>query len=378
MLKCFNTLKKLKPGIIPICVTILAMGLITRSEVVAAGIRDGLAVSAGTLIPSLFPFMVLCAVITSSGYGAALAKPLGVIWKHLLRVPDEAGAVVLLSLIGGYPVGARGISQLLKRGVIDKSTAERMLCFCVNCGPSFLITAVGVGMLLDKRLGVVLLISQTAATLVIGAAVSMRAKVPVAVAAPKPDEKGGAAFVRAVTGASSSMITVCAFAVLFSGLLALLSSTVLPSYLAAYTGISEGIVSAVTGGLFEVTSGCIAAVRLGGDVALLLISLCASFGGLSVIFQVMSFFERGEIKFTRFILARLAHMPLAAAIALTIRRYFLAELVQSAELAQEVFAPSQPFIAQTDSTVWVSVICLIGMGTILMFSTEKPLRKRRR
>jgi len=53
-----------------------------------------------------------------------------------------------------------------------------MMCFCVNSGPSFLIAAVGAGMLSSQRAGIILFATQTLATVLIGAAVSFGAKAP--------------------------------------------------------------------------------------------------------------------------------------------------------------------------------------------------------
>jgi sporulation integral membrane protein YlbJ len=356
-------MKNIREAIVLICIAVLAVGLLTQSSAVGQGIREGLAASAGTLIPALFPFMALCGFLARTGYGAALARPLRVLWRNVLRVPDEAGTVVLLSLAGGYPVGARGVSELLRRGVVDKPTAERMLTFCVNCGPSFLITAVGASMLFDRTAGVILFATQTLATLMIGAAFSFRAPFPKRNPKAKTAEKGGAAFVPAVTGAALSMITVCAFAVLFSGLLALLNASGLPERLAAGTGVSSGVVFAVFGGLFEIVGGSAASARLGGDMAILFVSLCASFGGLSVIFQIISCFDGEEISFRRFFLARLIHMPLAAAMAVPLWRGF--------RQGAETFVTQQPvaLITSTGPSVWLSSTCLIGMCTILIFST---------
>jgi sporulation integral membrane protein YlbJ len=364
-------MKKFWDLIIPVCIAMLAAGLLMRSSAVSQGVREGLAASAGTLIPALFPFMVLCRFLARTGYGAALARPFRVLWQYIFRIPGEAGAVALLSLIGGYPVGAKGVSELLRRGVVDKATAGRMLCFCVNCGPSFLITAAGASMLSDRAAGVILFATQTLATLTIGAAFSLRAPMPERKPKVKVTEKAGIALVAAVTGASLSMITVCAFAVLFAGLLALLNTSGFPAWLAAGTGLADGMVAAILGGLFEVVSGSAASARLGGETAILFMSLCASFGGLSVIFQIISCFDGQEVSFRRFILARLIHMPLAAAMAVPLWSHFR----QGAAVTAFALAQRQPPIAQAGPSVWLSSTCLIGMCTILIFSTCS-LRKR--
>lgn len=58
--------------------------------------------------------------------------------SKLCGVPDGAESLLLLGLLGGYPVGAQMVAQAYHRGQLDKPTAQRMLGFCNNAGPAFL------------------------------------------------------------------------------------------------------------------------------------------------------------------------------------------------------------------------------------------------
>jgi len=325
-----------------------ALLLLGGATVVAEGIRGALLVCFNTLIPALFPFMVLCGFISRSECGKVLAKPFGFLWRYVFKVPQEAGTVIMLSMIGGYPVGAKGIANLLERRVIDKETAERMLCFCVNCGPSFLITAVGTGLLFNKTAGIILLATQTFTSLLIGAIISIGKTAKESSSKTIPPETSGVAFVSAVSAAVSSMLLVCAFAVLFAGLLAVAGETLI---------LRQGIAETVLAGFLEVTSGCVTAAKLGGETAFALISLCVSFGGLSVIFQVASCFSSEKISLTPFIISRLLHMPIACAIAMPLWRHFCQTVT---------VALITPYIMQTTEQTWLLTICLIGMCTILL------------
>jgi hypothetical protein len=116
-----------------------------------------------------------------------------------------------------------------------------------------------------------------------------------------------------------------------------------------------------------VTSGCFSAAGIGERTGFLLTSLFVSFGGLSVIFQIMSCFGEEKISFGRFILSRIVHMPLAAAIALPLwKRFCFATSVSSAGV---------PVAANPGARAWLGALCLIGMSTILLFSA-KPLKEQ--
>lgn len=340
-------------------IAVSGAGLLVHSAAVAQGIRSGLQVCAGVLIPSLFPFMVLSCLLSMSKYARLLSLPLAPLTRRILKLPEEFGFVVLLGMIGGYPVGAKAISGLLAQGRLDRRTAERMLCFCVNAGPSFLISAVGAGMFGDKRMGVLLFAVQCAATLLVGALVSLRCSPPPRTQKWEHAGQGSAAvFVSSVNAASSAMITMCAFAVLFSGALALLSASGLCGRLAGALRLDPLLVDAVAGGLLEVTAGCLRGAGIGGMAGFLLVCLSVSFGGISVLFQVMSCFHGTEVRFWPMALAKLLHGALSCAIALPAYKMLTADRPVSLLL--------RPPAIQTDSQTWLLSACLLCMCSILL------------
>ncbi len=120
---------------------------------ISQGVRCGLAVCGEVVIPSLFPFMVLANFIASGNGADYLSKPFSGAVKWLFRLPEKAVASVLLSFIGGYPVGAALASKLYTRREITLCDAECMLTFAVNASPAMVIFAVGNGMLGSAQLG---------------------------------------------------------------------------------------------------------------------------------------------------------------------------------------------------------------------------------
>ena len=124
-----------------------AVGLLWKTKEVSEGVRAGLGSCAAVIIPSLFPFMILAGLIAATQAGAVLSRAVSGFTRRVIGMPENLGAVLLMSFVGGFPVGARMLSDMLARREIDRETAERALCCCVNAGPSFLISAVGAGML---------------------------------------------------------------------------------------------------------------------------------------------------------------------------------------------------------------------------------------
>lgn len=87
------------------------------------------------LIPSLFPFFVFSPLLTSGMTGKIRAlSPL----RKLLRLPDGSESILVVSFLGGYPVGAAAVAHSCRKGDLQEEDARRMLAFCSNAGPSFL------------------------------------------------------------------------------------------------------------------------------------------------------------------------------------------------------------------------------------------------
>lgn len=115
----------------------IAMLLLTfDSKTALSGASDGINMCIYAIIPSLLPFFFLSILLTSSLYSinSAIFRPLG----KLLRIPEGSEPLILMGLLGGYPVGAQCLSQAYENGQIRKNDAERMLAFCNNCGPAFI------------------------------------------------------------------------------------------------------------------------------------------------------------------------------------------------------------------------------------------------
>ena len=100
------------------------------------GAKDGLELCIYAVIPSLFSFIFLSSLLTSSlsGMNIPFIRPLA----KLCGVPKGAESILLIGLLGGYPVGAQSVTTAYKNAVINKDDAHHMLTFCSNAGPAFI------------------------------------------------------------------------------------------------------------------------------------------------------------------------------------------------------------------------------------------------
>ena len=255
-------------------VLLITVWLLWEAEALRGAAREGLALCAGSVIPALFPFLAASSLLLKLGFGDALAGPLAPL-MGLYRLPGEAAGALALGLAGGYPVGARTAAELYAQGSLTRDEAERLLTFCNNANPAFLLSGLGLGVLGSDRAGLWLWLIHLFSALVTGL-----------VLARKPGRRGGGRslprkdaapegsfpelLVGAVQGALGAILGICAFVELFYVLGLPLRRLPAPW--------GAGLAGAVE--LFSAS-----AALPGGRLGFVLAAGLAGFGGLSVLCQ---------------------------------------------------------------------------------------------
>lgn len=266
---------------------------------VAKGVTKGLYLCADVIIPTLFPTLCITSFLTESGIITAFAGRLENISKRLFNLSGYFIPVFLLSMVSGYPVGAAMSSSLYNSGFI--SIDERNKIAVVSCfaGPSFVLLAVGVGMLGSKDIGIVLLISHLLAGISSAVIITRFFKyTPLSLKYCKTKIIIGDSIVNGVAAACSSVISICAYTVLFSAVVNVISLGLRGTafYLPAVS-------------MLEVTNAVYALSN--ESVPLCVISAAVGFGGFSVIFQLSSVLGDDRPPISEFIVARLINAGLS-------------------------------------------------------------------
>jgi len=110
--------------------------VILDSKTALSGAKIGIELCMQSVIPSLFPFIVLSILLTNSiaGLQTKLIKPI----SKFCCIPDGYESLFLVGLLGGYPTGAQAVSHSYQNGGLALNDAKRMLGFCNNAGPAFI------------------------------------------------------------------------------------------------------------------------------------------------------------------------------------------------------------------------------------------------
>lgn len=146
----------MKKTIVYAVLVFLVTILILNPEKSVLYTKNGILLCQDIIIPSLFPFFVCSGLLVYSGFCEILAKLFKPIMKPLFNINPSGSAAFILGLISGYPLGAVTTCQLYNSLYVSKSEAERLLAFCNNSGPLFILGAVGVSIYHSPQAGMLL------------------------------------------------------------------------------------------------------------------------------------------------------------------------------------------------------------------------------
>lgn len=173
-----------------------------RNDAVNGAIK-GLYMCSDVLIPSLFPFMV-CVLLF-----------IGIV--ESLNLKNKIPLIFILSALGGYPIGAMLLNEEVRLDNIEPNCAEKMMRFCVNAGPGFIIIAVGSGIYGSVKTGLILFLSSILSSFSIFLFTKFLGKDKIKFKSTRKDSsfEFSDIFVNSTARASASMINICSFVVLF-------------------------------------------------------------------------------------------------------------------------------------------------------------------
>ncbi len=248
---------------------------------------EGFTIWAESVLPSLFPFMVISGFLIKTGAADCAAAPLKRICGRV-HLPESAAPLFALSAISGYPAGSKMVSEYCSLGYVSKDDCRVLAPLCSTAGPLFIVGTVGFKAFGGGSAGVKLLfacITSVLSTTVLYALPKRKganARREIKPIAPKGDALYdsfyGAVTAVCLAGGYIAFFHTLAVALQGLGLFAPLIYALSPLF-------GEETAAAVCSGLCEATGGCFALAGAGGFFALPLAGFLITFGGASIIAQ---------------------------------------------------------------------------------------------
>ena len=265
-------------------------------------VLNGLMLWFTAIVPTALPLLVVLSLMVRSPAFFAVTRRLSPFAKKLFRIPGAGAGAMLLSLLSGYPAGARTVAELASDGRLQKGDVFYTACLASTSGPAFCLGAAA-AMFSSPAAGMVLFCSHL---LVVWSAGFLLPRLTrhKAEPAPLPLPKAREPFSVLLVSAVQAVLSVGALIALFFCIKEMLFSLLPP-----LSGYGEGILS----GLLEVTAGVSALAKLKTPLSLALAAAEVSFGGLCVNAQQLSFLAGTGVKALPFLLVKCAHGLLAFA-----------------------------------------------------------------
>lgn len=334
--------------ILLIAVSLAGASLFAFPKETLNGASDGVRICLNSLVPSLFPFMALSTFIMRTDALYLPSKIFGKATKFLFLLPENAGQIIFMSLIGGYPVGAKLTSDALGNGDITENEAQRLCMFCMNSGPAFTVTALGVNIYGSAKTGLVIYVSLCISSIIVGIFTRFLSDGKSTSIAHKSIKSFSSEEITfSVWDAFQSVMRVCAWVILFAAFSACITERL---------GKTGEILSAVA----EVTAGTITVSKL---CPIPVVTALCGFGGFCVHCQVLKFLNNCSLKYKIFFAGRLLNAALSAVICHLILYFF----------------PIEQQVSYTFSTARVSaisasipaVITFIFMCVSMIFNVDR-------
>ena len=276
------------------------------------------------ILPSLFPFFVLSILLNRLGLPGYLGRLLTPLASRVYGITGAGASALLIGLTGGYPLGAAYIADMERAGAITEKEGERLLAFCNNSGPAFIIGAVGAGAFGSGKAGLLLYLCHVLSALLTG--LFFRQKDYCREIPPLQLDSVyiSQALPEAVKQAMGALLNVCGFVMCFTVLVGLLDAggaySLLCGQLSSVFGLELQFTHAALTGVLELGS---AAGALRGlrptPLNMALAAAILGWGGISVHFQTRAVLAGSKIKGALHLAGRLisASIGMVLAYALT-------------------------------------------------------------
>ncbi len=354
--------------------------------------KSGLELCGNVIIPSLFPFFVLSSMCVELGLIRFLGRVLEPVMKPLFRVGGACSAAFALGVIGGYPVGAKTAISLYEKKYCSKDEAERMLAFCNNSGPAFILGVVGAGIFSSSKIGIMLYLVHILSSVLVGILFRFRSQKGRSGRTVRPQQIEAVHFTSAFTGSVKdsfySTLNICAFVIFFTVVIRVLFLSGAMRAVAAALGTLLRPIGFTTEwseklliGAIEMSSGVwslqSAAGTLSGKLAMAAFIL--GWAGVSVHCQVLSFIGSSGLSTRPYLLGKLLHGVISAGLVTLVSHVMQFETTVSSYYAEQVAT-----IATTDFSTSLHASLTLSaavFGVILLISAvivKKTSGKARR
>lgn len=284
------------------CVFLLSL---FASDKISHSVRSALSLCSGVIIPSVFPFMIISDFLYSYLNFSSLSA-LGDIFERVFKINRAGLYPFALGVLCGFPLGVKCTAELYRENKLSRDEAERIIGFCNNTGPAFLVSGIGLGLRGSVGEGVLLYAAMTLSAIAVGYIFGIGKHYTVS--ADTALKKKSFSLTASIKNAGLGTLNICSYLTFFACLVGLLRNT-----------IGESLVYLSLLPLLEVGSAAsiLSKTKLLQDVqSLALTAFAIGFSGLSVHLQALSFISDTDIRVNKYFTMKLLQGVFSAVLVL--------------------------------------------------------------
>lgn len=256
------------------------------------------------LFPSIFPFFVLSFLFINMGYPLILNKYFKNITRKVFHLSENTSFILLMSIISGFPSGAKYIVKDYNNNYITKEEGNQLLLFTHFANPLFVLGTCGI-LLNSKRLAYKILICQLFANIILGILV-------------RPKEITISPKKEVVSTTTPSLISILPDAIneAMEVLIFMLGSiTIFQFFTNCFLLFTNETVffKTIFTGIMDLTSGInlVPTISISIELKALLMLIFITFGSLSVHLQVINAIKNTNLSYTNFFIGRILESIIA-------------------------------------------------------------------
>lgn len=274
---------------------------------------NGISLWGLSVLPALFPFFFFSGILTKLQILDVLGNKLSKIMQKTFHTSGSSGIIYLLSIISGYPVGAKITSDLYEKGVFSKDEVVRINAFASTSGPLFVIGAVGVGMLYNHTVGVILLVAHLVGALLNGLLYRNYHHKPQDCINIQNSPSINSSISSTLYDSIISILIVGGYIVIANILIDMLGdlgvlkfTSDLINSITNLLGCGASLGDGLSNGILEITRGCkdLASLSLSPKEVAPIICGLISWGGISIQLQALTFLQKCKISASFYMLQK--------------------------------------------------------------------------
>jgi sporulation integral membrane protein YlbJ len=272
--------------------TVFLLSLLVPDRI-AHSVKSGLDLCYRVIIPSIFPFLILSDLLYRICDFSGI-KYIGEIFERFFKVNRSGILAFALGACCGFPLGVKCCVEGYESGELSRSEAQRLIGFCNNTGPAFIISGIGLGLRGSLSDGVILYLSMILSAIAVGVIFSLgeSASHPICSLARTKDFS----ITESIKNAGMGTVNICSFITFFACVVGLLRAI-----------LGESLPYLIIIGFIEVgsaTSVLSKTAVLNNTLSLACTGFAIGFSGLSVHLQALSYISKTDIPIKKYFLMK--------------------------------------------------------------------------